>query len=199
MKRLNLLLAMMMATVLAFATVKPDNEAKIPVQVKKSEVKWVGEKVTGSHHGTIDLQKGHLEVSDGRLKGGSFVIDMNTIQNLDLEDPTYNQKLVGHLKSEDFFGVEKHPEAKFNITNTEYLGNNRYNITGNLTIKGITHPISFPAKVQVTDDGVKANAKLTFDRSKWDIRYGSDSFFDGLGDKMIYDEVKIELSLVAAR
>jgi polyisoprenoid-binding protein YceI len=122
---------------------------------------------------------------------------MNTITCTDLTDATYNAKLLGHLKSEDFFNVEKYAQSKFVIKSVKEVKSGEVLIKGNLTIKGITHEIEFPAKVKNDGKQITTTAKITVDRSKYDIRYGSKSFFEGLGDKMIYDEFDLNLKLVA--
>lgn len=162
------------------------------VNVEKSVLKWKGEKVTGEHYGKISLQSGNLTVSDGMIKSGSFVINMKSIICDDLEDATYNQKLVNHLKSDDFFGVETHPVAKLAITGSSKFADNKATVKADLTIKGITHPVTFVA--EKTKNGYTAIIKV--DRSKYDVRYGSKSFFDDLGDKVIYDEFTLDVTLV---
>jgi polyisoprenoid-binding protein YceI len=166
------------------------------VDVANSKVVWTGKKVTGSHTGAINISKGSLEVKKERLVGGSFEIDMNTITCTDLTGE-WNGKLVGHLKSDDFFGVEKFPTAKFEITKTEDKGNGDYQIKGKITIKGTTQEIEFPAKVEVKSDKVTATAKVTIDRTKFNVKYGSGAFFTDLGDKMIYDNFELDITLVS--
>ncbi len=163
----------------------------------QSTVAWLGKKVTGQHNGQIDLKEANLEIKKGKLTGGSFVIDMSSITCEDLKDEEYNQKLVGHLKSDDFFGVEKYPTSKFVIKSVKHKGGNDYEVTGDITIKETTETINFPATVTVDGDNVKASAKVTIDRSKFDVRYGSKSFFDDLGDKMIYDDFELDIDIVA--
>lgn len=166
------------------------------VDSEASTLAWVGKKVTGQHNGEITIKSGSVDFSKTKLDG-SFTIDMTSINVLDLEGE-YKGKLEGHLKSDDFFSVEKFPTAKFEITKATTKGNGEFDVTGNLTIKGITNPVSFPAKVTTTSEGLlKATADIVFDRSKWDVKYGSGSFFDGLGDKMIYDDVELSLELIA--
>lgn len=160
---------------------------------------WKGEKVTGEHTGTIQLANGSLTVDGGELKGGSFEIDMTSIKCTDLTDASTNQKLVGHLKSDDFFSVDKNPKAKFVITKATKKSATKYTITGNLTIKGITKEVTFPAEVYISGTSVNATAKITIDRSQFDIRFGSGSFFDNLGDKMIYDNFYLDLRLIAKK
>ncbi len=168
----------------------------VKVNTKSSQIAWVGKKVTGQHNGTVNIKDGALDVENGTIKGGEFSIDMTTINVLDLEGE-YKGKLEGHLRSDDFFSVEKHPTATFKITsvNESEQADATHFISGDLTIKGITNKITFPANVTI--DGDKVNAKATFnlDRTKWDVRYGSGSFFDGLGDKMIYDDFELSINL----
>jgi polyisoprenoid-binding protein YceI len=153
------------------------------VKIEKSKVTWKGYKVTGSHEGTIAIQSGTLKFEADVLVGGEFVIDMTSITNVDLQGE-YKDKLEGHLKSDDFFGVEKFPTATLVFKNVEVAGKNSYKVTGDLTIKGKTNPVTFDFSVY----GSKANATLKIDRSKYDVKYGSSSFFDNLKDKVIYDE-----------
>jgi polyisoprenoid-binding protein YceI len=166
------------------------------VDTKNSTVKWKGAKLTGEHVGNIQIDNGSLEVSNGTIKGGSFEIDMTTLANEDLEGE-YRDKLVNHLKSDDFFGVEKYPKAKFVITNVESQGNDNYLVTGDLTIKATTKKIEFPATITAKEDAVTASAQITVDRSEYDVRFGSSSFFDNLGDKVIYDDFNLDVTLVA--
>lgn len=170
----------------------------LEVNVRDSKINWTGAKVGGSHNGTIQLKEGRLEMSNGVLTGGSFKIDMTTIVNEDLSGE-YKGKLEGHLKSDDFFGVEKYPTADFTITNAVPQGPGKYKITGNLTIKGITKEIKFPAVVEMNGGNYIATADITVDRSEFNVRYGSGSFFDDLGDKVIYDNFDLSVSLTAAK
>ncbi|MGF1637051.1 MAG: YceI family protein [Cyclobacteriaceae bacterium] len=189
--------ALFMAAFTAFAT-NGVNET-YTADVKKSEIKWHGKKVTGEHNGTIQLQDGDIMVENGKLTGGKFAINMGTISNDDITDADSKAKLEGHLKSDDFFGVEKHPKATFVITSVTPKSGAEYTVKGDITIKGKTQSIEFPATVAVKGKEVHANAKIVVDRSKFDVRYGSGSFFDGLGDKMIYDDFTLDISLVATK
>ncbi len=171
--------------------------ANNPVEVIKKEVKkdqstvtWKGYKVTGSHTGTIDLKSGALMFEDDKLVGGEFVVNMSTLISTDLEGE-YKGKLEGHLRSDDFFGVASHPTSKLVFTEVKASGKNSYEVTGNLTIKGITKPVTFDVSVY----GSKATATMKVDRSLYDVRYGSGSFFDNLGDKTIYDEFDLVVDL----
>ncbi|MFH6772137.1 YceI family protein [Gaetbulibacter aestuarii] len=171
----------------AFTT---SNIEKKSVKVEASQVIWKGYKVTGSHEGTIAIEEGTLTFDNDKLVGGEFVIDMTTIANTDLEGD-YKSKLEGHLKSDDFFGVESHPTASLVFTEVTPSGKNAYDVTGDLTIKGITKPVNFTMAIY----GSKANATLKIDRSEYNVRYGSSSFFDGLKDKVIYDEFDLVADL----
>lgn len=166
-----------------------DNKA---VNVGKSEVVWNGKKVTGEHFGTVTIKSGSLEFDGGALAGGSFVIDMSSIAVTDLEGE-WKGKLEGHLKSDDFFGVEKFPTSKLKITKVEQGGKSgTYKVTGDLTIKSTTKPIQF----DVVLSGSTASAEIVIDRAEYDVRYGSGSFFDNLGDKTIYDDFTLKVKLV---
>ena len=169
------------------------------VNAASSAIVWKGYKVTGEHTGTVKIKDGKLSFSNGVLNGGEFTIDMNSINNTDLEGE-WAGKLVGHLKSDDFLGVASHPTSKLVITRAIALDTKgNYKIVGNLTIKGITKEVKFQANVKEANGSVNATGKITVDRSEYDIRYGSGSFFDGLGDKTIYDEFDLQISLVAGK
>ncbi len=175
----------------------------LTADTRQSSLVWTGRKIGGDHTGNISLASGSLQVEKNKLIGGSFEIDMNSITNTDITNAEYNGKLVGHLKSDDFFGVEKHPKAVFKITKATPVakakaGENNYQITGDLTIKGKTETIHFPAVVKLNGNAAEAVAKIVVDRSKFDVRYGSPSFFADLGDKAIDNEFIIDLKLVTA-
>ncbi len=174
----------------ATANTPIDGEKK-EVKVSQSKVTWKGYKVTGSHDGTIDLKSGFLMMNGKNLTGGEFVIDMTSISNTDMTAGNGKEKLEGHLKSDDFFGVEKHPTAKLVIKSSENFNKNSYTVKGDLTIKGITKPITLVISMFEN----KATATMKVDRSKFDVRYGSGSFFDDLGDKTIYDEFDLVVDM----
>jgi polyisoprenoid-binding protein YceI len=161
------------------------------INVEKSSINWVGEKITGSHTGTINFSEGYVEMTDGKLSGGKFVVDMTTINVTDLEAGNGKEKLEGHLNSDDFFGVKNHPTATFTIKTAAEKSPGVYGVSGDLTIKGKTNPIAFDLKM----NGSMASTKLVIDRTKYDIRYGSGSFFDNLGDKTIYDEFTLDIKI----
>jgi len=171
------------------------------INTKASSIEWIGKKVTGEHTGTIAIKSGNIIVDHGKIVGGGFEMDMTTITNVD-QKGEWKEKLENHLKSDDFFSVDKHPVARFEITKAVPLKDDTkgstHTITGNLTIKAITHEVSFPAKIEFHEKQLSANAGLSFDRTKWDIRHGSGKFFDNLGDKMIYDDIGITLKITAS-
>jgi polyisoprenoid-binding protein YceI len=176
--------------VLLFSFVSVAKEYK--ADVSKSSIKWLGKKVTGKHNGVINLKSGSLKLSGDQIKGGEFIIDMNSIKDLDLKDATYNAKLVGHLKSDDFFGVATYPEAKLVITSATPFKNGEATVKGNLTIKGKTHPTQFNVKKTSGSFGVT----IDIDRTLYGAKYGSGKFFDNLGDKMIDDIFTLTINLV---
>ncbi|RAJ80277.1 polyisoprenoid-binding protein YceI [Chitinophaga dinghuensis] len=171
--------------------------ATFQVDAKQSKLNWVGKKVTGQHSGTINIASGSLALENNVLKSGNFSLDTRSIAVTDIKDADGNAKLVGHLKADDFFSVEKYPTSDFVITSLKAKGNGAYDVTGNLTIKGITNPITFPANVTVNGNNLVAKANITVDRTKYNIKYGSKNFFAGIGDKAIYDEFELEVTLVA--
>jgi polyisoprenoid-binding protein YceI len=197
MKSISFFSVIMLAfVVLAFNAPK----ANFKVDVDASTVTWKGKKLTGEHAGGIKVKKGSLDIDKkNKLTGGEFEIDMNSITCTDLADATYNGKLVGHLKSDDFFGVAKFPTAKLKITKVTAKSGNDYEVTANLTIKDKTNEITFPATVTADGKKAEATAKLVVNRSKFDVRYGSKSFFEDIGDKMIYDDFDLEIKLSAKK
>lgn len=181
------LITLFVSITAAFA---PLTTSKKAIKTEASKLVWKGYKVTGSHEGTIDIQSGFLNFEDDKLVGGEVTINMKSLISTDLEGE-YKGKLEGHLKSDDFFGVEKYPTAKLVLTKVKAAGKNAYEAKGNLTIKGKTNPISFDLSIY----GNKANASLKIDRTQFDVRYGSTSFFDDLKDKAIYDEFDLVADL----
>lgn len=178
-----------LVAVIAFASFAFTALVNKEVKIKESSVKWKGYKVTGEHFGTIDLKEGVLSFEGDKLVGGNVVVDMASIKVTDIEGE-YADKLEGHLKNDDFFGVEKYPTATLKFTKVGGHGTH-YHVTADLTIKGITAPVSFEMSVK---DGA-ATAKFKIDRTKYDIKYGSASFFDNLKDKAISDEFDIDVAI----
>lgn len=177
-----------LCAIVAFAT-EPTTGGEI--DINSSTIEWLGKKVTGQHNGTVNIKSGNLEMSNGKLTGGMFEIDMTSITVTDLTG-NMKGKLEGHLASDDFFSVADYPVATVKITEAKMLDSNKYDITADLTIKGITKPINFTATMNENT----ATADITVDRAKYNVRYGSGSFFEGLGDKMIYDNFDLSVKLV---
>ncbi|MEI7725459.1 MAG: YceI family protein [Bacteroidota bacterium] len=170
------------------------------VDATKSTLNWKAEKLTGFHEGTIGLKSGSLKIANDKVTSGSFVISMATIVDTDLTDAEYNKKLVGHLSSPDFFDVAKFPEAVFTITKPVDVSKSVTEIHGNLTIKGISKPLSFKAVIKKDGNSYVFNANsIVVDRTAYSIKYGSGTFFSDLGDKVIYDEFTIKLKLVVVQ
>ena len=161
------------------------------IDVENSKIKWVGEELSGkNHYGSLKFKNGSLQLDSGKIISGNFTVDMNTINVEDLQGGS-KQRLEGHLRSDDFFSVEKFSEAIFEINSSAVVNEDGANqvLSGNLTIKGITHP----AKLEIDNNWA---AKLVFDRSKYDVRFRSGNFFQNLGDKLIYDEIVISANIV---
>ena len=187
------------ALILALGAFFSSNEILAPANVDKSEstVTWKASKVTGEHWGYVPISDAKLDVTGGKITGGSFEMDMVNLTVEDLTDPKSKGNLTNHLKSDDFFSVEKFNKSTFKITEAKTTNGTDYTISGDLTIKGITQPISFPAKASVAGNKLTASGAITFDRTKFDIKFRSGSYFENLADKMIYDEVKLDVKLVA--
>jgi len=166
------------------------------VDVAKSTFKWTGKKVAGSHWGYIKLNSGLLTVSNGTVTSGDINVNMNSMDCQDTPGE-YGDKLVGHLKSEDFFGTGKFPSSMLKIKSLSAKGGNQYDVKADLTIKGITNEVSFPANINVKGTELTASAKVIVDRTKYGIRYGSGSFFDNLGDKAIDNNFELDVNMVA--
>jgi polyisoprenoid-binding protein YceI len=178
----------------------PKPIAKFVVNPQQTVLTWNAKKVTGEHSGVVPVTGGTIDLANGAVKGGNFSINLSNLQVTDIKDAGTNAKLVGHLKSDDFFGTAKHPNANFVLTGiTPGKQAGSYTVKGNLTIKGITKPIEFPAAILVSGNTLKASADILVDRTQYDIRYGSKSFFESIGDKAIYDEFTLNLQLVATQ
>ena len=176
------------ALLVAFGTVNAQTKK---VDAAKSTISWVGKKVTGQHEGTLNLKEGKLIFKGKKVVGGNFTVDMTSMTTTDLKAGQGKEKLDGHLKSEDFFGTEKFPTSTLVFKKIAAKGANVYSVTGDLTIKGITNPITF----DLVTTANSATAKLIVNRTKYGIRYGSKSFFDSIGDKAIDDEFELSVAL----
>lgn len=174
-------------TTLSFTTI---NNGKKEIKTDNSKIVWKGHKITTSHEGVISIKSGHLDFTNDKLIGGEFVIDMTTITNTDLEGSSKG-KIEGHLKSDDFFGVEKFSTASLIFNKVKLISKNTYNVTGAITIKGKTRTIMFDVLVAKNN----AKAELKIDRTKFGVKYSSASFFENLKDKAIYDEFDLIVDL----
>jgi len=166
-------------------------QEKLTADNEKTTLLWLGEKVTGQHAGSIKLQSGWLNMNDNKIVSGEFIIDMTSIK-----DSEASERLEGHLKSDDFFGVGKFPTSMLVLTGSDAFDRGTAIVRGNLTIKGVTNPVEFKAAIQKKEEGTWFFTNIIIDRTKFNIRYGSGSFFDNLGDKTIYDEFKLKVNLL---
>lgn len=182
---------------------KAKNESVYVSNLGQSKIEWFGEKITGKHNGTIQISSGILKEVDGKLTG-KFILDMNSIYNTDIQNEVYREKLDNHLKSEDFFNVEKFPTSTFEILKAEAIKDAKENeathkITGSLTIKGISNEINFDAVIKKNKKVLVCIGSVVVDRTKFDIKYGSKSFIEGIGDKAISDEFTIKFNVLAIK
>lgn len=180
-----------LALVVAFATVSVSVSAQTKkIDAAKSSINWLGKKVTGQHNGTVNFKEGALVFKGKKVAGGNFTVDMTSLTATDLQGE-YQGKLNGHLKADDFFGTEKFPTAKLAFKKVAVKSANVFTVTADLTIKGITKPVTF----DLTTTANSASTKFMVDRTKYDIKYGSGTFFTSIGDKAIADEFELEVSL----
>lgn len=178
--------------------------AQYNVDAANSVVNWEGAKLAGSHTGTIPVVDGQLMVANGGIVGGKFAMDIRQITNTDMPAAEGGDKLVGHLKSADFFEVEKYPMANFTITKVQAVEDGAdgrtHDITGNLTLKGETRSVTIPTTVIMDGDMIKASTpKFTINRMDWGIEYGNGGIADLAKDKVINDDVGLEIMLVASK
>ena len=172
-------------------TVLQVSDAIYTINPDQSIIVWTGREVTTSKHfGNIYFASGQFEVKSGLISSGEFVVDMTTIDNQDLPEDRRG-RLEAHLKSDDFFSVESHPTALLSILSSESLAEGKWLVSGELTIKTFTHPVVF--EMLNSNDGWKAN--LVFDRSKYEVKFRSGTFFENLGDKLIYDDIELAINL----
>ncbi|QYJ67535.1 YceI family protein [Flavobacterium litorale] len=179
------------ALVMALGTTIGATAQDKKINTSKSKIEWVGKKVTGQHSGKISFKDGVLKFSNGKLVGGNFTVDMRSITVTDLKAGEGKEKLEGHLKADDFFGVQEYATSTLVFTSVKAKGRDTYAVKANLTIKGITEPVSFNLTVLKNS----ATTMFEIDRTKYGIEYSSGSFFDGLGDKMIYDDFELTVKL----
>ncbi|MEL1243145.1 YceI family protein [Flavobacterium sp. DGU11] len=178
------------ALVVALSTITATAQDK-KINTSTSKISWTGEKVTGKHEGTISFKDGVLTFKGGKLTGGSFTVDMTSVNVTDLKAGEGKEKLEGHLKADDFFGTDKYPTSKLVFKSVKAKSANVYTVTADLTIKKTTKPVTFDLTVNKNS----ATTSFKVDRTKYDIVYGSKSFFDSIGDKAIYDEFTLAVDV----
>ncbi|MCF6128867.1 YceI family protein [Flavobacterium sp. AS60] len=177
------------ALVVAFGTTIATAQSK-KINVEKSTINWNAKKVTGEHSGTVNFQDGTLIFKKGKVAGGNFTVDMTSVNTTDLSGE-WKGKLDGHLKSPDFFSTEKFKTSTLVFKKIAAKANGVYTVTADLTIKGITNPVTFDLAVK----GNTASTLVKIDRTKYDIKYGSKSFFESIGDKAINDDFDLTVNL----
>jgi len=175
------------------------NATEYVVDKAASKVKWEAKKVTGQHSGSISFANGSITGTGNEISDGTFVIDMKSMADEDITDAGMKAKLMGHLSSDDFFSIEKFPESKMVIKKVTAVAGDEFKFLADLTIKGITNPVEFNAKVTESGDKLSADGVITVNRTLYGIKYGSGSFFQGLGDKMIYDDFTLTFNVVAQK
>ncbi|HLV38938.1 YceI family protein [Xanthomarina sp.] len=179
---------------------KTDVSTKYKVDSATSSITWKGHKPTGSHHGTINIENGVFTIHNDVLESGTFLIDMNSIYVQDMPEEDENHaKLTGHLKSADFFNVEQFPAAAFEVTKLETI-DGKSMLSGNLKMKDVSNNITFPVNIDQNGESIAITSEtFTIDRSKWNVQYGSKSFFDNLGDKFINDGIELQIDVKATK
>ena len=167
-------------------------QQKFEIVVAQSSIDWLGRKVTGAHNGTIGLKHGELVIDGGHVSEGWFIIDTTSIKILDITDPATNAQFAGHLASDDFFASEQYPEAFFKINSVHGA-----RVEGDLTIKGITQPVSFDVELNVAGDNLTATGKIIVDRTRYGMKFRSGNFFQNLGDTLIYNDFELDVHITA--
>jgi polyisoprenoid-binding protein YceI len=189
LKQMKNLKSIALALVVAFATVSVSAQTK-KIDAAKSSINWLGKKVTGQHNGTVNFKDGALVFKGKKVAGGNFTVDMTSLTATDLTGEWLG-KLNGHLKADDFFGTDKFPTAKLVFKKVAVKSANVFTVTADLTIKGITSPVTFDLATTAN----AASTKFMVDRTKYDIKYGSGTFFTSIGDKAIADEFELDVNL----
>jgi polyisoprenoid-binding protein YceI len=180
------------------------NAPAYAVQPQLSTLGWEGKAVTHGHNGTMNFTSGELLVKGNAIVGGTVTVDMKSMKATDIKDADSQGKFVGHMSSDDFFGVATYPTSTFKIVSVAPIKGaakdaDNATITGDMTIKGVTQRISFPAKVGVKGELASATGKVTIDRTKFGLKYGSKSFFDSIGDKAINDTFDLTFNVIAKK
>ena len=189
-----------LALTLGAAANNDEGTTRYRVDATASSITWHATKVTGEHMGTVDVTNGYLSITDGELVAANVIANMETIRCTDLEGE-WGDKLVGHLNSDDFFNVSEHKTSSFTLRNIEALdetkGDATHTVTGDFTIRGITKSVTFDAKVADNNGKLSIEGSVVLDRAQFEVKYGSGSFFDNLGDNLIHDNFTVGFNLVA--
>ena len=195
-----LTLAASLALTLGATANNDEGTTRYRVDATASSITWHATKVTGEHMGTVDVTNGYLSMTDGELVAANVIANMETIRCTDLEGE-WGDKLVGHLNSDDFFNVSEHKTSSFTLRNIEALdetkGDATHTVTGDFTIRGITKSVTFDAKVADNNGKLSIEGSVVLDRAQFEVKYGSGSFFDNLGDNLIHDNFTVGFNLVA--
>lgn len=170
--------------------------AKFKIQQASSTVNWTGKKVLGLHTGSINIANGYIEITDNAVIDGEIEIDMTSITITDIADKKTHDEFLGHLHNDDFFAVDKFKTSKLVIRDSKNVDLNKFQLDGILTIKDISHPVSFIATVEIFTDFLHSLGEIVIDRTLYNIRYGSGKFIDNLGDKLIHDDFVLQFKLV---
>tara|TARA_B100001250_G_scaffold411584_1_gene440596 strand:- start:2933 stop:3505 length:573 start_codon:yes stop_codon:yes gene_type:complete len=181
---------------LSFSFLFSGDEKTYSVDLESSRLKWTATQVTKSHWGYISMKEGNIIIDGKNIISGEFQVDMTSIVVRDMDESPWRTKLENHLKSSDFFNVEKFPISQLTITKVSF-NQVAFNVMGDITIRGITHPVEFPAIIQFSDSGPRATGQIKIDRTLFDVNFRSGKFFTDLGDKMIYDDFTIDFELKA--
>jgi polyisoprenoid-binding protein YceI/rhodanese-related sulfurtransferase len=185
------------------ASVIPDGSYRLDTSASRLE--WTGRNLNNRHYGIISVAEGVVQIEKGVIAGGTVTLDMNSIVNLDLQDEDYKRMLIRHLKSDDFFHVDRYPTAIFRLDNSQQIpdatpGSPCQTINGSLELAGRSNRLSFPAEIAAQENGlVKVQAAFDIDRTRWGILYGSGRFFEKLGMHLVSDTISLELFLLAGR
>jgi polyisoprenoid-binding protein YceI len=173
--------------------------ATFEIQKESSTVNWTGKKVLGLHTGNISISRGQIDISNGKIDGSEVVIDMTSLTITDISDPQTLQDFRKHLWNDDFFSIEKYQTSSLKIQHGELVEDKEYKLRGLLTIKDITQPVTFRAKIEILTDFLYSTGELQIDRTLYNIRYGSGKFIDNLGDKLIHDEFVLQFKLIGQK
>ncbi len=180
---------------LALSSIGFCSTKEVTLNKESGKITWKGKKFAGEHFGNVQIDKGNLNFQNGELRGGVIEVNMDSLNCLDIEDKEYNAKLVNHLKSEDFFATQKFPASRFEITSVLPSKGSKYDVKGNLTIKGITKPATLKVNRSEEKESFKYYGDLIFDRTHYDIKFKSKKFFESIGDKVIYDDVSLNIEI----